>query len=150
MGKKEIVDLIVDGAAAKAGPAMGTKLGPMGVNIGSILQKINEKTKDFTGMKVPIKLIVDIETKTFEIEVGTPSTSQLILTELKAQKGSSKPNAEFIGELKKEQLEKIAKIKMASSTSPDLKKVIRQILGTCVSMGVKIEGKTAKEYSQAL
>jgi len=150
MGKKEIIDLIVDGGSAKAGPAMGTKLGPLGLNMGQILQKINEKTKDFSGMKVPIKLIVDIETKTFEIEVGTPSTSQLIKTELKAQKGSGKAGTEFIGELKKEQLEKIAKIKMPSSTAPDLNKAVRQVLGTCVSMGVKIEGKTAKEYLKSL
>ena len=148
MGKKEILEVLVDGGAAKAGAAMGTKLGPLGVNINDILVKINEETKDFSGMKVPVKIIVDIETKNWEITVGTPPTSQLILSELNIQKGSGKPNEDFVGDLSLEQLEKIAKMKIRSSLSKDIKKVMREVAGTCVSMGVKINGKLAKEYLQ--
>jgi len=146
MGKKEIVDLMIDGGAAKAGAALGTKLGPLGVNMGQVIQKINEETAVFTGIKVPVKLIVDIDTKKFEIEVGTPPTSQLILSELKLKKGSGKTKNESVGNLSKEQFEKISKMKQKSSLSRELKGVMNEVRGTCVSMGITIEGKNPKEY----
>ncbi len=146
MGKKEIVDLMIDGGAAKAGAALGTKLGPLGVNMGQVIQKINQETAVFTGIKVPVKLIVDIDSKKFELEVGTPPTSQLILSELKLKKGSGKTKNESVGNLSREQFEKISKMKQKSSLSKELKGVMNEVRGTCVSMGITIEGKNAREY----
>lgn len=146
MGKKEILELLVDGGAAKAGAQMGMKLGPMGVNINDVLAKINEKTRAFAGMKVPVKVIVDVETRQFELEIGTPPASQLVLKELGIKKGSGKPNSEFIGDLSMEQVKKIAEMKKGSSLSRDADKIAREIIGTCVSMGVKIEGKDPRDF----
>src|SRR3989338_3247100 len=76
------ISLLVEGGKATAGPPLGPSLAPMGVNIGQVVGKINEMTKSFVGMQVPVKVIVDKAKKTFEIEVGKPPVSALIKSEL--------------------------------------------------------------------
>ena len=79
MADKKVVEVIVSGGQANAGPPLGPALGPLGVNIVAIVNKINEVTKDYAGMKVPVKVSVDTDDKTFEISVGTPTASALIV-----------------------------------------------------------------------
>jgi len=88
MADKKVVELLVSGGQANAGPPLGPALGPLGVNVMAIVNKINELTKDYSGMKVPVKVIVDPDTKAFEVTVGTPTASALIVSELKVEKGS--------------------------------------------------------------
>ncbi|MEM3517176.1 MAG: 50S ribosomal protein L11 [Candidatus Bathyarchaeia archaeon] len=145
MPEKKVIEALVNGGQATAGPPLGPALGPLGVNVMAVVNKINELTKDYAGMKVPIKIYVDIETKEFEVEVGIPTTSALIIKELKAEKGSGKPNTEKIGDLNLEQIIKIAKIKSAKSYAKSLSGVVKEILGTCVSMGVTVNGKNVKD-----
>ena len=83
---KDIVEVLIEGGKATAAPPLGSQLGPLKVNLGQIVIDINKKTSDFKGMKVPVKVIVDKDTKTYEIEIGTPPTSQLIKTELNIKK----------------------------------------------------------------
>ena len=78
----EILELLVDGGKATSGPPVGPALGPMGLNIMEVVKVINEKTKAFESMKVPVKLTIDTKTKKYEVTVGTPPTSALILKEL--------------------------------------------------------------------
>ncbi|MCK4808982.1 MAG: 50S ribosomal protein L11, partial [Candidatus Aenigmarchaeota archaeon] len=113
MGMKTI-ETLVDAGKASAGPPLGPALGPMGVNIGDVIAAINDKTKDFSGMKVPVKVIIDEDTKDFKITVGTPPTSQLIKKELGIEKGAHKPGEELIADMKIEQAIKIAKMKQES------------------------------------
>jgi len=80
----ETIVALVDGGKASAGPPLGPALGPMGVNIMQVINTINDKTKEFNGMKVPVKVIIDPTTKNFEIEVGTPPAASLILNEIGA------------------------------------------------------------------
>ena len=75
MGEKKSISALVSGGEASAGPPLGPALGPMGVNVLQVVNTINEKTKDFPGMKVPVKVEVDTETKKFTIEVGIPPHS---------------------------------------------------------------------------
>ena len=82
---KQTIEALVDGGKVSAGPPLGPALGPIGVNIGEVIAAINEKTRDMAGMKVPVKVIVDTETREFEVEVGTPPTSALIKKELTLQ-----------------------------------------------------------------
>ncbi len=138
------LDLIVEGGKASAGPQMGTTLGPLKINISDVVNKINEKTKAFAGMQVPVKVIVDTETKEFEITVGTPSASQLLLKELNAKKGSKTPKTEIIGDLTFDQIVKVAKAKKDAMASYKLKSQVKEILGTCVSMGITVEGENPK------
>jgi len=142
---KKVVEALVAGGQATAGPPLGPALGPLGVNVLAIVNKINEVTKDYAGMKVPVKVSVDTETKEFEVTVGTPTASALIVSELKIEKGSGSPKAQKVGNLSMEQLVKIAKMKRVELLAPTVKRAVKEVLGTCVSMGVTVEGKDPKE-----
>lgn len=144
----EKLQVLVDGGKATPGPPLGPALGPLGVNIVEILKAINEKTKSFEGMKVPVTLIVDPKTKTFTIEVGTPPTSALIAKELKIEKGSGDPGKTRVGNLSLAQGIKIANMKADAMLADNLKARVLEVVGTCVSMGVTVEGKPAKEFSK--
>lgn len=148
LGEKKVVEALVSGGKATAGPPLGPALGPLGVNVVAIVNKINELTKDFAGVKIPVKVVVDIDTKEFEVEVGTPPTVALIVKELGVEKGSGKPKSEKIGNLTIEQVKRIAKIRMSKSYAKSLKAAVKEVAGTCVSMGVTIEGKDPKEFQK--
>jgi len=150
MGEKKIIEALVAGGQATAGPPLGPALGPLGLNVMTVVNKINELTKDFSGMKVPVKIIVDVETKEFEVEVGTPTASALIIKELKIEKGSGDPGKEKVGNLSFEQVVKIAKMKRPELLAKDLKGAVKEILGSCVSMGVTVEGKDPKEVQKEI
>jgi large subunit ribosomal protein L11 len=115
-----------------------------------IVNKINELTKDYSGMKVPVKVIVDPDTKAFEVTVGTPTTSALIVSELKIQKGSGAPSTQKVGNLTIEQVVQIAKMKRPELLAKDLKTAAKEILGACVSMGVTAEGKDPREVQREI
>jgi len=146
----ETIETLVDGGKASAGPPLGPALGPMGVNIMQVINTINEKTKEFQGMKVPVKVIIDPSTKNFEIEVGTPPAASLILKEIGGEKGSGTPSKHNIGDITIDQAVKIARMKSDSLLGKDLKEKTKEIIGTCVSMGVTVEGKKPKEIQKAI
>ncbi len=147
---KKVVEALVEGGQATAGPPLGPALGPLGVNVLAIVNKINEVTKDYAGMKVPVKVSVDTETKAFEVTVGTPTASALIVSELKVGKGSGSPKTQKVGNLSMEQLVKIAKMKRVQLLSSDIKRAAKEILGTCVSMGVTVEDKDPREVQKEI
>ncbi len=131
---------MVEGGKATGGPPLGPALGPLGVPINDIIKEINEKTKQFDGIKISVKVIVDTTTKKFRVEVGAPSASALILKELGVQSGA-KTKEETIGNLSIDQVKKIAKAKESSMYGNDMAQRVKQILGTCKSMGVKCENE---------
>jgi len=150
MGEKQVINVLVTGGEATAGPPLGPALGPLGVNVLGIVNEINKQTSDFKGMRVPVKVEVDKETKLFVISVGTPTTSALIAKESGIPKGSAKPNLEFVGELTMDKLVSIAKNKIAGSYAADTRAAVKEVVGSCVSMGVKIEGKDAREFMKEI
>ncbi|MBW9222645.1 50S ribosomal protein L11 [Methanothermococcus sp. SCGC AD-155-C09] len=141
----EVVEILVTGGKATAGPPLGPAIGPLGVNIMNVVKEINEKTKDYEGMSVPVKVIVNTDDRSFEVEVGIPPTSALIKKELNLEKGSTEPKHKIVGNLTMEQAIKIAKMKMDSMLSYNLKNATKEVIGTCVSLGVTIDGKDPKE-----
>ena len=147
MANKQTISSLVTGGEASAGPPLGPALGPMGVNILQIITAINEQTKEFKGMKIPVSVLVDADTKKWEIEVGIPSASALLLKEAGIQKGSGTSGTEWVGEVSADMISKIAKVKLETSYASSLKSVAKQIVGTCVSLGIKVEGKTPKEFT---
>jgi len=147
MTNKQTVSSLVTGGEASAGPPLGPALGPMGVNILQIISAINEQTKEFQGMKIPVTVSVDADTKKWEVEVGIPSASALLLKEAGIQKGSGTSGTEWVGEVSADTIAKIAKVKLETSYASSLKSVAKQIVGTCVSLGIKVEGKTPKEFT---
>jgi large subunit ribosomal protein L11 len=150
LGEKKIVNALIVGGEATAGPPLGPTLGPLGVNVVAIVNKINELTKEYSGMRVPVKIAVDTETKSFDVEVGTPTTSALIVKEVGIQKGSGTPKTSFAGNLSFQQVSKIAKMKRQISYGKNLKSVIREVIGSCISMGVSIEGKNPREIQKEI
>ena len=147
MGNKQTISSLVTGGEASAGPPLGPALGPIGVNIMQVIDAINEKTKEFKGMKIPVTVSVDSDTKKWEIEVGIPSASALLLKEAGIQKGSGTSGTEWAGEVTVDSIAKVANVKLESSYATSLKSVAKQIVGTCGSLGIKIEGKTPKEFT---
>lgn len=139
---EKTIDVIVDGGAASAGPPLGPALGPMGINAGAVVAQINEETKDFKGMKVPVKVIVETTTKEFKIEVGAPPTAELIKKEAGIEKGAGNREAPA-GDVKLESLVKIAKSK-SNSLGKSLKDTLKEVVGSCVSIGINIDGKDPK------
>jgi len=140
----DTVEVLVEGGKATPGQPLGPALGPLGVNIPKIVAEINNKTKAFDGMKVPVKIIIDSKTKNFEIKVGTPPTSSLISKELGVEKGSGSPKANKVGNLTIAQAIKVAQMKGDSLMGKDLKMKVLEVVGTCTSMGVTIEGLEPK------
>ena len=83
------IKLLVEGGSMSPGPALSQKLGPAGINIGNVIAKVNEETKGFKGLKVPVELDVDMGTKEFEVTVFSPPVSELLKKELGIAKGSA-------------------------------------------------------------
>jgi len=194
MGEK-IIEALIEGGKATPAPPLGPQLAIFKVNIGKIIQDINEKTKEYEGMKVPIKIIINDETKEHRIEIGTPPVSSLIRKELglekiapekkveveegteetdeegekeEAEEGKPKKKEEketteeteeetpeetapeekervIVGNLTMEQVIKITKMKRDSLLAKDMKKAVKEIVASCVSMPITVEDKSPKE-----
>ena len=147
---KQIVETLIEGGKATAAPPLGPALGPTGVNIGLVVAEINKKTADLKGMQVPVKVIIDTASKTFTIEVGTPPAAALIKKEAGIEKGAGNPKTDKVADLAIEQIIKVAKTKSDSLLGKDLKMKVREIIGTCQSMGILIEGMNAQDALKAV
>ena len=145
----DTVEALVDGGRASAGPPLGPALGPKGVNIGQVIAKINEKTKAYDGMKVPVKVLIN-DDKTFDIKVGTPPMSALIKGELGVDSGAHNPKAEKVGNLSIEQLRKIVDMKGDDLLGATMKARAMEVAGNCVAVGVTIDGKNPKDFQAAV
>jgi len=150
MSEKKTVDLLVGGGQATAGPPLGPALGPLGVNVLEIVNKINELTRDYAGMKVPVKVTVNSETKEFEVNIGTPTTSALIVRELKIEKGSETPNTQKVGNFTMDQVVRVSKLKRSELLAKTLKAAAKEVLGSCVSIGVTVEDKDPREVQKEI
>ena len=145
MSEKKVVESLVNGGQATAGPPLGPTLGPLGLNVLAVVKRINEVTQDYAGMKVPVKITIDLESKDFEVTVGTPTTSALIVKELGIPKGSGTPNTQKVGNLTMKQVLHITQLKRESLFSRMLRGAVKEILGSCVSLGVTVEGKEPRD-----
>lgn len=147
----QVVEVLVEGGKATPGPPLGPAIGPLGLNVMQVVQKINEATKEFAGMQVPVKVIVtDPKKKTFEIEVGIPPVSQLIKKELGLAKGSDAPKNNIVGDLPIERAIAIAKMKIDQMLADDLKAATKEVIGTALSMGITVDGKDPRQVQKEI
>jgi large subunit ribosomal protein L11 len=144
------IKLLVDGGAMKPGPALSQKLGPVGIPVNQVIQKINEATKSFEGIQVPVELNVDAATKNFDVKVFSPPVSGLIKRELKIEKGSGAQKKIKVGNMSIEQIISVAKTKEGNLLCKDFKSSVKTIVGTCVSLGILIENKPAVEVENEI
>jgi large subunit ribosomal protein L11 len=142
---KMMIKLLAEGGAMKPGPALSQKLGPAGIPINQVIQKINEATEDFHGLKVPVELNIDVKTKKFEVKIFSPPVSELLKKELGVAKGSGMQLKTIIANASIEQIISVAKTKMQNLLCKDMKSAVKVVVGTCVSLGVLVENKPAKE-----
>ncbi|MFW9856420.1 MAG: 50S ribosomal protein L11 [Candidatus Thorarchaeota archaeon] len=138
------VEALVDAGQATPGPALGGSLGPLGVNVNEVISEINKRTQQFKGMKVPITIEVD-DNRKYTITVGIPPTASLLLGEVKVEKGSGTPNTEKIGNITMNQVIKIARMKHDTMLAIDLRSAVKEVIGTCVSIGLSVDNKDPKE-----
>jgi len=143
----DVVKVLIPGGKATPGPPIGPSLGPLGINVKKVVDDMNAQTASYNGMMVPVTIIVD-DNKNVILEVGTPPTSALILMEVGLEKGSS--TGEVVGNLTIKQAVKIAEMKREKSLSYELRNTVKEVLGTCVSMGISVDGKTPKEVQRAI
>ncbi|MCS7109755.1 MAG: 50S ribosomal protein L11, partial [Candidatus Micrarchaeota archaeon] len=129
---------------ASGGPKLSNSIVPLGINVNNVVKEINEKTKDFAGVTVPVKVIVNKENKTYKIEVGVPAVASLIKKEIGIEKGAKAEPGQKpapVGDIPFEKVVKIAKIKIGSTNTTQLKSAVLSVLGTCLSVGVTCDGQ---------
>ena len=140
----DVVEVLVPGGRANPGPPLGPSLGPLGINIKKVVDEINKKTAEYNGMTVPVKISVDAS-KNFTVEVGTPPTSALLLAEAGVAKGSGTPNTVQVGNVTMDQILAVVAKKKGAFLSYTKKNAAKEVIGTCVSLGLTVEGKKAKD-----
>jgi large subunit ribosomal protein L11 len=143
------VSILVEGGKAAAGATLGSALGPLGVNVGQVVAKINEETKQFSGMRVPVIIRVDPNTRAFTLVVGRPPVAALLLKEAKKEKGSGKPKTEVAGDVSLEAVHRIAESKGDELEGRSIEEKMNQVLGTCVSLGLSVGGEDPRTLLQS-
>ncbi len=146
----ETIEALVDGGEASAGPPLGPLLGPLQVNIMEIINAVNDRTAKFKGMKVPITINIDTGTKEYDIKVGIPPTSALILEKLGIDKGSGSALTHKVADISIKEAKEVAEMKSDDLLGNTLKSKVKEVIGTCVSMGITVEGKPPREAQKAL
>jgi large subunit ribosomal protein L11 len=145
---KEVIEFFVEGGKATQDPALASKLAKYGIKIEDIVKQINEKSKMYEGMKIPVKILIN---KGYEIKIGAPSVASLIKKELGIEVAKITPEEKAagktsVGNLSFEQIVKIAKLKFDDLSAKDLKSAVKVVLGTANSLtGVLVENKRPKE-----
>lgn len=144
---KEIVEVLVEGGKATPAPPLGPSLSQLKINVGDVVTQINEKTSAFKGMEVPVKIIVDVEKKTFEITVGSPPVTSMLKKALNTktllkvtEEGRQEP-----GSISLEKVKEITKSKEDSMLGNTFTANVKQVLGVCLSCGVKVDDKDPRE-----
>jgi large subunit ribosomal protein L11 len=145
----EVVEVLVPGGKATAGPPLGPALGPLGINVKAVVDEINKKTAEFNGMQVPVIVTVD-DKKNFTVDVGIPPTTALIMKEAGVEKGSAEPNTQVVGDLPLEAAVRIARMKINDMLSYEMKTAVKEVVGTCVSMGIQVNGRKPKDILKAI
>ncbi len=141
MAKKVTAQIKLQVPAGKANPAppIGPALGQHGVNIPGFCKEFNEKSKSYDpGMIVPVVITVYSD-RTFSFIMKTPPVPVLIKKELGIETASARPNRDKVGQLTREQVTKIAKMKMPDLNAASLEAAESMVAGTARSMGVTVE-----------
>jgi large subunit ribosomal protein L11 len=136
---KAKVKLQIPAGKANPAPPIGPALGQHGINIAEFCKQYNDRTKDQIGNIVPAELTV-YKDRTFTFILKTPPVSQLLLKELKKEKGSGEPNKNKIGKVSSAAVKKIAEIKMKDLNTNDVESAMKTVAGTARSMGIEVQG----------
>lgn len=140
------IEVLVAGGQVDPGPPLGPELGPTPVDVQAVVQEINDQTEAFDGTEVPVTVEYD-DDGSFSIEVGVPPTAALIKDEAGFETGSGEPQENFVADLSIEQVKTIAEQKHPDLLSYEIKQAAKEIIGTCVTLGVTIEGDDPRDVA---
>lgn len=138
--QKEImgsIKLQIPAGQATPSPPVGPALGQYGLNIMEFCKAFNEKTKGQEGTIIPAVITVYTD-RTYTFITKTPLTSVLLKQAAKIAKGSGEPNRTKVAEISREEVAKIAQVKMPDLNANDLEAAIKMVEGTARSMGITI------------
>ena len=140
MAKKveKVVKLQIPAGKANPAPPVGPALGQAGVNIMGFCKEFNARTQEQAGLIIPVEISV-YEDRSFTFITKTPPAPVLLKKAAGVEKGSGEPNKTKVGQLTKEQVKKIAEIKMPDLNAANLESAMSMIKGTARSMGVTVE-----------
>ncbi|MCE4617400.1 MAG: 50S ribosomal protein L11 [Desulfurococcales archaeon] len=150
MAREKVLSFLIEGGNARPGPPLGPTLSSAGLNVGKVIQEINEATKDYKGMTIPVKVIIDTSTKKYRIEVGIPTTTALLLQAVGAKEPSGDPEHQKIGDLSIEKIIEIALKKKPQLLAKTLKAAVKTILGSARSIGITVDGKDPKQVTKEI
>jgi large subunit ribosomal protein L11 len=136
---RAVVKLQIPAGQATPAPPVGTALGPHGVNIMEFVRSYNERTASQTGTVVPVQVTI-YEDRTFEFVLKTPPASVLLKQAAGALKGSPDPHKTRVGAVTRDELRRIAELKLPDLNAYDVTQAMKIIEGTARSMGVAVEG----------
>ena len=139
MAKKVIagVKLQVKGGQANPSPPIGPALGQHGVNIAEFCKAFNARTQDQTGTVIPVVITIYAD-RSFSFITKTPPASVLLKQAAKIAKGSGEPHITKVGEVSRQQVEEIAKLKFDDLNANDIEGAMKIIEGTARSMGITV------------
>ncbi len=132
------VKLQIPAGQATPAPPVGPALGQKGVNIMEFCKQFNARTQDKQGLIIPVVITVYSD-KSFTFITKTPPASVLLVKEAKIEKGSGEPNRVKVAKVSKEQVRKIAELKMPDLNANDVEAAARMVAGTARSMGILVE-----------
>lgn len=151
MSEKNVIAFTIQITGGSAnGALVAPRAGPTGINTKDIVDAINEATNDFMGLTVPVTINLYPDTKKFEIIIELPSTSSLLLKEAGAEKGTSAAGTDIIGDISLDQTVKVARMKKDVLMAKTFKGMVKSILGTCLSVGITVEGQNPKEIQKMI
>ncbi len=148
MGRIRSVTIKIRGGEASPAPPVGPVIEQLGLDVKKVVDEINKLTERFKGFEVKVKIIVDEETKEYEIEVRGPTTTELLLKAVGADKPSGDPMHQKIGDLPFEKIVEIAILKKHDMLAKTLKAAVKTVLGSARSIGITVDGKDPKQVTK--
>ncbi|WP_435076130.1 50S ribosomal protein L11 [Halococcus sp. AFM35] len=141
------IEVLVPGGEADPGPPLGPELGPTPVNVQEVVADINDETEAFDGMEVPVTVEYD-DDGSFSISVGVPPTTALVKDTAGFETGSGEPQTNFVADITVEEVKQIADQKGSDLLAYDTKSAAKEVAGTCVTLGVTIDGEDARTFGE--
>ncbi len=131
------IKLQIPAGKATPAPPVGPALGQHGVNIMSFTKEFNERTKNDVGLIIPVVITVYAD-RSFSFVTKTPPAAVLIKKACNIQSGSGVPNKTKVAKISKDEIRKIAELKMPDLNAATIETAISMIAGTARSMGIVI------------
>ena len=141
------IKLQIQAGKATPAPPVGTVLGPAGINLQEFCTKYNDATRDKMGDVVPVEISI-YDDRTFDFVLTTPPTPTLLLKAAGIQKGSTKGANSTVATISKDDVKKIAEIKLPDLNAYDLDAAMRIVAGTARNMGIAVKGMTDVELEE--